>query len=84
MPDRVPAEVRRPREIHRKCPLPMVLPVLVGHLVYRMRLEDAGVVYQNIDTPQFRNGFSDKPLGCVGVRDITGTADMTSAGKTGR
>ena len=46
-----------------------------------MCLENAGIVYQDIDTPQFGNGFSDESLGVVGVRDITGTEGMTGPGQ---
>ena len=84
MLDRVPTEVRRPREIDRERTLPMALPLLVGHLVYRVCLEDAGVVYQNIDTPQFRDRFSDESLRCVGVRNITGTEGMACPGQFGK
>ena len=84
MPDRVPAEVCWPHEINREYPLPMVLPVLVGHLVYWMCLNDAGIVYEDIDTTHFINGLIDEPLGCVGVCDIAGTEDMTCPGQFGK
>ena len=57
---RVPAEVGGPREIDGECALPMMLPILVRHLVYRVRLKDTGVVDENVETAKVGHRFGNE------------------------
>ncbi len=70
---RVPAEVGGPREIDGECMLPMMLPILVRHLVYGVRLKNAGVVDQNVETPKIGYRFGDQLRHRIGIGNIAGT-----------